>query len=267
LTAATGDVVGSFTGYDDYRIVNAITAQAGASAPEDFLANVIAWGVQSTKVTWGASAGALTYRVFRDDVDVSDELRNVSEFIDSPVVAGTYEYVVKAYNDTDNTSSNTIAFVRGTGGFGTVYDVLMAIYRSMFNQQKIEKVGSTYYLNTYDDDNVTLLASCALKTYDDNDIEDLAGSVKPSTRMRSAISSVGQEIVGSTVYDLLSKIFKKSFFTRKNEEISTGVMGEVVYDEDDLTKISQQHLQTFDGDEIPSQAKVYTPQIRMKSSI
>lgn len=268
LTAGIGDVVGTFTGYDNYTITNGITAQAGASAPEAFLANAVAWGVQSVKVGWGASAGALTYRIFRDTVDVSGELRNVSTFIDSPVVAGTYSYVVKAYSAVGDTPSNTVTLVKGAGGLATLYGVLSAIYRAMFNMQKIEKVGSTYYLNTYDDNDTTLVASCALKTFDEADIGDLAGTVTPSIRLKSAISGVGVELTG-TIWSRLQSVFKKEFNTRKNEEVvvGSGVISEVVYDDNDTTRISQQALKTFNGSNLPSQLNTTTPSQRIRSSI
>lgn len=241
---------------------------AGASAPEDFLASAVAWGVQSVKVGWGASAGAMTYRVKRDGVDVSGELRNVSSFIDSPVAAGTYEYVVVAENDVDDTSSNTITLTKGAGGLATIYGVLSAIYRAMFNMQKIEKVGSTYYLNTYDDDDTTLVASCALKTFDAADIGNLAGTVTPSIRLKSAISGVGAELTG-TIWERVQSLFKKEFNTRKNEEVvvGSGIVSEVVYDDNGTTKISQQTLKTFNGDNLPSQLNTTTPSQRMRSSI
>lgn len=243
---------------------------AGAVAPEAFLASAVSWGVQSVKVSWGASAGAMTYRVFRDTVDVSGELRNVSQWIDSPVPAGTYEYVVKAYNAVapSGTASNTVTLVKGTGGLATIYDVLMAIYRAMFNMQKIEKVGSTYYLNTYDDDDTTLVASCALKTFDAADIGNLAGTVTPSIRLKSAISGVGAELTG-TIWERVQSVFKKEFNTRKNEEVvvGSGVVSEVLYDDNDTTKISQQALKTFNGDNLPSQLNTTTPSQRMRSSI
>lgn len=266
LTAGIGDVVGSFTGYDDFTITNGITAQAGSASPEAFLANAVAWGVQSVKVGWGASAGAMTYRVFRDAVDVSGELRNVSTFIDSPVVAGTYSYVVKAYNAVGTTDSNTIALTKGSGGLATIYGVLSAIYRAMFNMQKIEKVGSTYYLNTYDDDDTTLVASCALKTFDEADIGDLAGTVTPSIRLKSAISGVGTELTG-TIWEKVQSLFKKEFYTRKNEIVEAGVTSETLYDDDGLTMISKQSLKTFNNNNIPIQSDTKTPQIRMRSTI
>jgi hypothetical protein len=268
LTAGIGNIEGIITGYDNYVISNGITAQAGASVPEGFLANAVAWGVQSVKIGWGASAGALTYRVFRDTVDVSGELRNVSSFVDSPVVAGAYVYVVKAYNGVGDTSSNTITLTKGTGGLATIYGVLSAIYRAMFNMQKIEKVGSTYYLNTYDDDDIALVASCALKTFDEADIGDLVGTVTPSIRLKSAISGVGEELTG-TIWERVQSLFKKEFNARKNEEVvvGSGVVSEVVYDDNDTTKISQQTLKTFDGSNLPLQINTTTPSQRLRSSI
>ena len=150
----------------------------------------------------------------------------------------------------------------------TIYGVLVKIYKAMFNQQKIEKVGDTYFLNTYDDDDTTVIASCALKTFDEEDIGDLAGSVTPSARLRSAISSIGVEISG-TIYGLLTKMYKKEFNTRKNEEVTvgSGVISEVVYDDNDTTRISVQDLKTFAGQNLPSQINTTTASQRRKSTI
>lgn len=150
----------------------------------------------------------------------------------------------------------------------TIYECLAKIYKAMFNQQKIEKVGDTYFLNTYDDDDETIIASCALKTFDEEDLPSLEGSVTPSIRLRSSIDSIGLT-PDNTIYGLLSKLYKKEFNLRKNEEVvvGSGVISETLYDDDGVTMIAKQDLKDFNGQDLPSQLGTTSPQIREADSI
>jgi hypothetical protein len=265
MTAGQGDV--AITGIDGV-LTGGFTAQA-ANAPEAFTIAVTAWATNSVKVEWGASAGAVSYRVYRDNIDISGELKNISKWIDENATSGTYAYKVIATNSVGTRTSNILTFTKGVGGISTIYNLLLAIYRAIFNTQKIIKVGATHYLVTYDDDDVTVLGMCALKTFEGNDIADLTGTVTPSQRLRSIVGATGAAITGKTVADLSTLLFKKEFHTRKNEEVivGSGIVSEVVYDTDDVTKISAQELKTYSGGNLPSQLNTTTASQRKKSTI
>lgn len=101
LTDGIGDVVGSFTGYDDYPIYNGITAQAGASAPG---APVIGERYTlSTKVAINIQppTGYEYIDIYRDAVLLEADIDDPTLYEDTTVSASTaYVYTAKGRNAT-----------------------------------------------------------------------------------------------------------------------------------------------------------------------
>ena len=114
LTAGIGNVVGSFTGYDDFPIYNGITAQVGASAPGTFTLSVLEWGANRARLSWTPSSGAESFGIYRNDTLIQT-ITTSFFYVDKPT-AGTIEYYVKATNGTGSTDSNTVEIVIGLGG-------------------------------------------------------------------------------------------------------------------------------------------------------
>lgn len=145
LTAGVKNVVGSFTNYDDNTLTNAITVQAGASAPGAFTISAKSWGTLQSKITINPSAGALRYYVYRDGVLIPDLIITDSyEYIDT-TSAGEHTYQVKAENVTGLTSSNTVTVDVYTGK--TVGSAWTAFKNQLQNDSALSSYVHTFKFN------------------------------------------------------------------------------------------------------------------------
>lgn len=109
LTAGIGDVVGSFTGYDNFTITNGITAQAGTSAPGAFTLSASARQGEIL-LTWIPATKFDYYRIYQDNVLIKDNLTDAVTWLATGLTGGQlYDFYVIAKNDTGESQSNTVS--------------------------------------------------------------------------------------------------------------------------------------------------------------
>lgn len=107
LTAGIGNVVGTFTGYADFPITNGITAQAGASAPENPPEDlvVLSLGLTSLNQSWEYVPDTTSFEVYRS-TEISGTYVLISTVTTNSNVdinlssATDYWYKVKSKNTT-----------------------------------------------------------------------------------------------------------------------------------------------------------------------
>lgn len=112
--AAQVDVVGSFTGYDSFKIIGGFTYQAGAAAPEAFTLSATIKANGKINIEWTPASGADTYDVYIDGVIPTgySDLK-VAKTTLSLAADTSYDIYVRAKNSIGGTNSNTITVKTG----------------------------------------------------------------------------------------------------------------------------------------------------------
>jgi hypothetical protein len=152
------------------------------------------------------------------------------------------------------------------GGGGSLAGKLNKIRALSVNTEKIIEESGVSYIVTYDNDGVTEIRRCAMKTFAGTDIDSLDGTVTPSQR----IASTTEEEVAPVTGCLREKIDKLLAYETNKMVIAeyptgSGEYYRIIYDTDNTTVILKQRLYTFDGQDLGSLLDSGEPSQRLLS--